>query len=522
MNFRHLLLLGLLTAGLGLVACSSSPPPATVSPATVAFSPPVPISLRLLYTSDEHGWIAPVVEKDRRRGGAPELLARWIHQEQHCVPSVTDSCTSSSTLALSGGDHWTGPALSSYFNGAPAAEALKLIGYTASALGNHELDFGREIFAKNASIQQIPYVGANVKPWLDAGGITKPYLLVHRQGITIGVVGVSAKDTPKSGMRDNYKGLDFQEEEAALVQTIPEVYAKGADAVVLVAHVCASELRPMLARHPEWRLAFAGAGHCHRTSLDRVFSTPLVEVGSYFQKYARISLSIDRTRFSRERVLSSEAELIDLTSPASDPPPVPPDPTLSKLVSDWQEKTEKALGEVIGHTSEELLPDSTSLANFLTDRWREMTKADVAFLNRYGTRQAIPKGPISLGTIYSVLPFNNALVTMHLTGEQIIQDVTCCEAHVSGVKYDSQGQLILADGRPIDLSARYTVVATDYTYFGGSGFPFEKQDPSASFGEDWRLPLLRWFRKNPTSPEHGIERFLDRTPRLERKQERRP
>lgn len=329
------LLLGL--GGLGALACSPAPSP-SVRPPAPAEVRPRSVSLRLLYTADEHGWIAPASEKDKSRGGAPELLARWKLQEQHCVPGPADSCESSSTLALSGGDNWTGPALSSYFNGVPAAEALKLLGYTASALGNHELDFGRATFEKNAAKQEIPYLGANVKPWLGAGGVTRPFLMVKRQGISIGIVGLSTRETPKAGMRDNYKGLDFGDEEAALAQAIPEVYGAGADAVVVIGHVCAAELRPIVARHPDWRLAFVGGGHCHKASLDQVFATPLVEPGSFLQKYAKISLTIDPTRAPRERVLASSAELVDLTYPTGTAPPVTPDAPLTKLVAGWQKK----------------------------------------------------------------------------------------------------------------------------------------------------------------------------------------
>ncbi len=511
---------GLLTgAALGaggaslLAACLSAPAPAPPAAPPVA-SRAAPVSLRLLYTSDEHGWIAPVREKGKARGGAAELLARWRAHEGHCVPSPGVSCETSGTVALSGGDNWTGPALSSYFRGGSAAEALRGLGYEASALGNHELDFGRESFEKNAAVQGIPYLGANVEPLLDKGGLTRPYVLVRRQGVTLGVVGLSTRETPRVGLRANYKGLTFGEEEATLARVIPEVYQAGADVVVVIGHVCGAELRPIIARHPDWRLGFVGGGHCHRAALDQVFATPLVEPGSFLQSYARVTLVVDRERPVRERVLSARAELIDLSYPEASPPPVAPDEALTRLVAGWQAKTDEALGEVIGHSAEDLDPDSPPLVNFLTDRWREMTGADVVILNRFGTRQAIPRGPISLGTIYSVLPFTNELVSMRLTGEQLLQDVTCCGGHVSGVTLRPGGKLLLADGRPVDPAATYTVVATDYTYFGGSGFPFEKQDPTPTFGEDWRLPLFRWFRKNPTTPEQGLARFLDRSERL--------
>jgi 2',3'-cyclic-nucleotide 2'-phosphodiesterase (5'-nucleotidase family) len=497
-----------------LAACFSSPPPTAPGPPASSAAPAAaPVSLRLLYTSDEHGWIAPVTEKGKARGGLAELLARWKVHERHCVPAAEETCEGASTVALSGGDNWTGPALSSYFRGEPAAEALRAMGYAASALGNHELDFGRESFEKNARLQGIPYLGANVRPQAEEGGVARSFLLVRRQGVTVGVVGLSTRETPRVGLRDNYKGLDFGDEEEALARVIPQVYGAGADAVVVIGHVCAAELRPIVARHPEWRLGFVGGGHCHRSVLDQVFATPIVEPGSFLQKYARVTLVIDPQRPSRERVLSSRAELVDLAYPEAERPPVDPDEALTRLVARWQKKADEALGEIIGHVGEDLDPDTPPLVNFLTDRWRQATGADVVILNRFGTRQSIPKGPITLGSIYSVLPFNNQLVTVRITGAQLVQNLDCCRGHVSGVKRRLDGAWLLADGRPIDSAARYAVVGTDYTYFGGSGFLFEKQDPSPSFGEDWRLPLVRWFRENPTSPGQGIERFLDREDR---------
>jgi 2',3'-cyclic-nucleotide 2'-phosphodiesterase (5'-nucleotidase family) len=149
------------------------------------------------------------------------------------------------------------------------------------------------------------------------------------------------------------------------------------------------------------------------------------------------------------------------------------------------------------------------LVNFITDRWRESTGADVAILNRFGTRQAIPKGPITLETIYSVMPFTNRLLTVRVSGEQLIKDATCCHGHVSGLTPIATGGYALANGTPVTPTGTYVVAATDYTYFGGSEFPFEKQDPNPVVGEDWREPLIRWMKSHPTSPGKGLERLID-------------
>jgi 5'-nucleotidase / UDP-sugar diphosphatase len=509
-------LLALLLGALVLGGCSRSSSSGSSRPsaASVAVAASEPVRLTLLYTSDEHGWVAPSSEKGRARGGAAELLARWVSVEGHCVPAPGQRCEQSGTVALSGGDNWTGPALSSFFEGQAGADAMRRLGYVTSALGNHELDFGRAAFERNAGVEGFPYVAANVTPTSEQGGVSRPFVLVRRKGVTLGVVGLSNHETPHLGMRDNYLGLSFGDEEAALLRAVPAAYDAGADAVVVVAHVCAPELRSMVARHADLRLAFVGAGHCHKLDAQRVFTTPVVEPGSFLRQYVRVSLAIDPRRAARDRVVSSEAEVVDLTYPEGAAPPVPPDADTARMVSGWQQKTEEALGEVVGHTDEVLEPDSVPLVNFLTDRWREAAGTDVAILNRYGTRQAIPRGPITLQTLYSLLPFNNRLVVVSVTGEQLRTDVTCCKGHVSGVRQSADGGLVMSDGKPIDPARRYTLVGTDYIYFGGSDFPLEKQDPAGRFGEDWRQPLIRWLRAHPTAAGKGLDTLLDRQPRL--------
>ena len=510
-----------LVPALAFTACTRPRPtprsdPSATPPASASAALGSPITLRILFTSDEHGWVAPAVEKGRARGGAPALLARWRAHEGHCVPSQEKSCEEAATLALSGGDNWTGPALSSFFKGEVAAESMRRLGYAASALGNHELDFGRAGFDRNAALEAFPYVGANVSPPLEEGGITRPFVLVKRSGVTVGVVGLAFKSTPKVGLRENYKGLAFSDEEDALASAVPAAWAAGADAVVVIAHVCAETLKPIVARHPEWRLAFVGGGHCHKKSHAEIGGTPVVEAGAFLHEYIRATLSIDLARPQRERVVSVHTHVVDLTYPENAPPALAPDADEAALVATWQEKTNAALGRVIGYTGETLDPDTPPLANFITDRWREATSADVAMLNRFATRQAIAKGPITLETIYSVLPFDNRLVTMKLTGADLIADVKCCQAHVSGVRADAKGEIVLASGKPIDPAHVYKVVSTDYAYWGGSDFPFEKQDPGGVIGEDWRAPLLRWLEEHPTREGTPLDAKLDHAARLPR------
>src|SRR5262249_19632212 len=153
-------------------------------------------------------------------------------------------------------------AVSSFFEGAPAAEAMRRLGYAASALGNHEFDFGTSVLERNAARQGFAFVSANLRPREGRAELARPFVIVARRGGRVGVVGLTLEAAPRQGLRSNYEGYDFEPEEPALERAVPAAYAAGADVVVVLAHECGDAIAPIVERHPLWGLGFVGAGHC--------------------------------------------------------------------------------------------------------------------------------------------------------------------------------------------------------------------------------------------------------------------
>ena len=99
----------------------------------------------VLYTNDEHGWLS---ESDYSDGGA-KLFGLWRDQEGYTAES--------NFLILSGGDNWTGPAVSTWFKGESMLEVMNEIGYAASAIGNHEFDFTVDVLKQRITEAIFPY-----------------------------------------------------------------------------------------------------------------------------------------------------------------------------------------------------------------------------------------------------------------------------------------------------------------------------------------------------------------------------
>ena len=106
--------------------------------------------LTVFYTNDEHGWMEGM-EAGR---GAANLLGLWREAGYE---------ESGPYLVVSGGDMWTGPAISTWFEGESMAEVLNAMDYSAAAVGNHEFDFGLEALRARAFESEFPFLSANVR-----------------------------------------------------------------------------------------------------------------------------------------------------------------------------------------------------------------------------------------------------------------------------------------------------------------------------------------------------------------------
>ncbi len=106
-----------------------------------------------------------------------------------------------------------------------------------------------------------------------------------------------------------------------------------------------------------------------------------------------------------------------------------------------------------------------------------------------------------------MLPFNNVLIDVELTGAELIRNIECCEPVAGGMT--TAGRYALASGTPIDPDATYHVLVNDFMYAGGDGFKFGEQDPDAyNTSIDWRQPGIDWISSLNTSPVDPPDRYL--------------
>jgi 5'-nucleotidase/UDP-sugar diphosphatase len=449
--------------------------------------------LTVLYTNDEHGWM----EATNDTGGAAGLMGLWREQEGYTEDGPF--------LILSGGDMWTGPAISTWFDGESMAEVMNAMGYDAAAIGNHEFDFGLDGLAERAAQSEFPFLSANIrdKETGDIADIAIPYVIEEVAGIDVGLIGLTTVRTPQTTMPDNVAAFDFIPYREALKEIVTQAKADGAELLIVVGHVCANEMQALAPTAAQLGIALISGGHCNELVSTVVDGVALIEGGAHMAAYAKADIIFDT---ATDTVVSIEPSTHKNKGGT-------PDLEVEAIVDRWRAQADEALSYPIGYLQKEISQRSDAMFNMVTDAWLvAYPAADVALTNRGGFRQSVPAGEITPATIVGVLPFNNVLIDVELTGAQLIENVECCQPVVGGMT--TIGGYTLEGGTPIIPDAIYHVLVNDFMYAGGDGFTFKEQDPDAyNTGIDWRQPVIDWIISLKTSPDNPLDTYLDTVPR---------
>ncbi|HEU4411342.1 MAG TPA: bifunctional UDP-sugar hydrolase/5'-nucleotidase [Polyangiaceae bacterium] len=466
-------------------------------------------TITLLVTADENGALLPTTEEGKSKGGgAAELMGLWVRNEKHCPGPVkaggTPSCPDGATIALSAGDHFGGAPISNLFAGESTAQAMKQLGYSASALGNHDFDFGRDAFKKYAADANLPYVAANVTADAEAKALGfKPFVVVERKGAKVAVVGLASVDSEKTTMPNRFNGVAVGPYEDALAKAVPEAWAAGADAVVVLAHECPDKLAPVFEKHADWKVSLVAGAHCAKPVSARAGGATLSSAGRRFEEYLRAQLEIDPSKPAKERVVRVEASRVPVA------PGTPPDAATAAIVAGWKTKLDTALGEKVGFSSGGLAKDSPQLSKLVGTALREFLKADVAVINKSALRDALPKGEITEKSVYAALPYDNSVMIARVKGSDLLPNLANPKAVVTGATEKAKGSWVDAQGKPIDPAKTYSVAMPDFLYFGGDDFTFEKADPNATeTGMVWQTVVIEWLKEAKTSAEKPLEQRL--------------
>lgn len=493
-----------------------------------------PIQITIAAINDFHGALdeKPVQDHpDRARGGLP-VLAGAIDQMRADDPDL---------VLLDGGDEFQGDWAVNYSEGRGSVEAFDLLKVDVTAVGNHEFDYGDGPEGTNpltgaletAFLQSPRFVSANIAkadgtPWSPDG--LRPWRMVERGPVKIGVIGLSTMETPQTTLAKNVEGLVFQDPVETLRRVVPEVRGAGADVIVVVGHLTGKcepkgyydlppadcvpdgEIGRVLTELPEGTIDVFVTGHAHTLLAQRIGKTFVVQNRNAGAAIGEIDLMVGPNGVMTDA--SSVKAPWAMEHAKLDPGCDPGEYSLAPLDVGGRMVTPSAAGLALARDIESKAPSlcekvacaadplfrnrngESGLGDVVADAMiAAFPGADGAVTNSGGLRGDIPAGDVRRGTVQSVMPFDNKTILVEMTGQQIreLLRIGASGAHgvlqVSGVSYafdpaatagtdrDADGKISdwerdrLCGGSvgtaPIDDAKTYHIVTTDFLYTGG-------------------------------------------------------
>jgi 2',3'-cyclic-nucleotide 2'-phosphodiesterase (5'-nucleotidase family) len=163
------------------------------------------------------------------------------------------------------------------------------------------------------------------------------------------------------------------------------------------------------------------------------------------------------------------------------------DSAVLRLIAPYKKQIDESMNKVIGKAAKELRCERTDiespLGNFIVDLLQYQTAKlyhlplDLCIVNNGGLRVPIGEGNITVGNIFELMPFENEIVVLTLTGKDLLE-ILAFEAHYrktsfsnTELRFTSEGQLVSAKigGNKLDVEKTYKLVTYDYLANGGDG-----------------------------------------------------
>lgn len=484
--------------------------------------------VQLLAFNDFHGQLGPGKRVGERPVGSAPVFAAYLR-------AAIASFEGDSLLVHAGDFVGASPPASGLLQDEPSIAFLNLLANehcryelrleprcnVVGTPGNHEFDEGlTELLrllqggshARSPGFERpwrgarVPYVSANVVARATGAPILPPYVIKQLGGERVAVIGAVLDATPSLVVARGVAALRFLPEAQAINRAVERVRAQGVEAIVVTIHQGAaqpayegptrSDLPPPEGEIVDIVKALSPAvdvvisGHAH------AFTNTLIETGkgspvlltqalSAGMAFAAIELTIDGATHD---VVAKQARVI--VTYADQGPGLRPAADVAALVARAEVEVEEKVSTVVGYAPLALRADpspagESALGNLIADAQRRAVQAELALMNAGGIRTDIEPGEVTWGELFAVQPFGNYVLSLELTGAEILRLLERQWEHTparilqtSGLTYTYRASAPLGarvldarvNGKPLVRTARYRVAVNDFLAGGSGGF----------------------------------------------------
>ncbi|MEJ2678553.1 MAG: 5'-nucleotidase C-terminal domain-containing protein [Gemmatimonadota bacterium] len=387
------------------------------------------VDLVLLGTTDVHGWLEPYdyYAGHPTTNGLAALLP------------VIDSVRSANpgrTFLFDSGDLLQGNALAyvaarvDTLGPNPIIRAMNLVGYDASAIGNHEFNYGLPYLDHALAQAAFPFLSANIFQAGDTAHAYAPSALlpyVAGPGDTL-LIGITAATPPGVQIwdHDNVAGrLTFADVVKSVRPVVQSLRARGADLVVVLSHggLAGSSYTGLPAENASAALArevpgidVIFMGHTHREVADTsINGVLLLQARNYARSLAVATVRLQRQAPGVWHAIAAHGQVLR---------PAAPDTALLDSLRWIHERTLVYMRSVVGRSSarmdaREARVQDTPIMDFINEVQRRATGADLSSTAAFNLRAVLPAGSVTVADLAGLYPYDNTLKVVRITGAQL-------------------------------------------------------------------------------------------------------
>ncbi len=413
----------------------------------------------------------------------------------HAATLIKEKRKQGPTLLFHAGDFLFPSLLSNKLKheGAQMITALNLLQVDLATFGNHEFDGGCRILADRLSESAFPWVSANVDLPREANlpdGKVRPYRILKAAKLRIGIFGLTLPLAPVGGCGPT--PITFREPIEAAREAVMKLKNEKVDLIIALTHLPISGDRALAEALPEIDLIVGG--HDHEAMESLVGKTLITKAGENATGLGVIG--IEAARSGRGWVVEKSWRRL-----AVDPARVAADPKVEAALTPYAKEIapyDRVIGEAavaLDLREETVREQESNFGNYVADLLRSETGADAALINGGAFRddRILKPGPLTLRDLYTALPFNNRMIVLEITGQQLVAALENGVGlagrragrfpQISGISFSFDPRQPAGDrvagvkvgGKPVEADRIYTLATVDFLARRGEidGYTFQ-------------------------------------------------
>jgi 5'-nucleotidase/UDP-sugar diphosphatase len=469
-----------------------------------------PLKLTVLHTNDHHGRFWP--NSDGEYGlAARKTLVERIRAEV--------AATGGHVLLLDGGDINTGVPESDLQDAEPDFKGMNLLGYDASAIGNHEFDKPLAVLEKQRQWARFPLLGANIYNKTTGQRLFEPYRVFDKGGYKIAVMGLTTDDTHKMVLPENVANVEFRKPADEAAKLVPQLRGQ-ADMVIAATHMghytdgragvnapgdvemarAVKGIDLIVGGHSQNPVCMAAENKRNDAYVPGQPCAPDRQNGAWIVQAHEWGKYVGRADFvihaGKVELLKYQLLPVNLKQRQADgtrkvyTEPIAEDAAVRDFLKPFQDNGQARLTMPVGETvgvfdgdRNRVRAQPTNLGVMIARSMLDRTGADLAIMNAGGVRDSLPEGRITYRDVLKVQPFGNQVSLVRLNGADLLKYLEAVAKmtpgsgafpQTVGVQMVIEGG-VLKDakvrGQPIDARREYRLALNNFTAGGGDGYP---------------------------------------------------